>query len=138
MKKKTVVKLLRDNNLRVTMPRVNIILTILSKECIFSAQDNYKNLEPLDSTNLATIYRFLALLKNKGIISEIISIYDTVYYCFKGSSDNHQHLLCEKCLDVKCTKGPAIKDRVILEELGNDFTVKEISVVIRGICSSCR
>ena len=137
MKKRMAFKILLKNDIRVTNQRLQILSQVLSKQKVFSVQDILKGLTPSENINLATVYRFIALLKEKRVISEVIKIDDTQYFCVYNTEDYHQHLVCEKCHNVSCTFDFSELEVLRDYKSYDDFSIREISILMRGICAKC-
>lgn len=121
------------------------------KEIIKVFINSNKHLSPLEvyeivkekNVSLPTVYRTIDILKNNGIIKEVV-FNNERYYELKLFSQKcmHIHFRCQKCgkiLDIDDTniilKLIEIRNKL---EKQNNFIIEDISVTICGICSECR
>lgn len=127
------VKLLKENNLKVTPQRL-IVLKYLEKHPIHPTADEIYSDLKLNNPSLSktTIYNTLETLEDHGII-QLITISGTEHrYDFKEGM--HHHFYCKKCgkildIDLSC---PNIEK---MSEFGHK--VEEVHGYIKGICNKC-
>lgn len=102
-----------------------------------TAEELYTEVKKLlPSISLGTVYRNLNLLTEKGLIRKVESA-DSFSVRYDGRSDEHIHLLCTECNEMKDVDVDLFKlaDEKIKEETG--FTVLEHGVILRGVCKEC-
>jgi Fur family transcriptional regulator, ferric uptake regulator len=128
-------KILKDNHLKSTEQRIEILNVIISNSGPFSIQDIKNKLKK--NIDLVTIYRFIDILKENKIISEVYNSEGTKYFEF-SPVHTHPHFICKKCRKIFCIKDFLIdKDLEIKKELIKDYEVNSISINLNGICNSC-
>jgi Fur family ferric uptake transcriptional regulator len=90
-----------------------------------------------DGIGLATVYRTLALLEERGVIDSLS--HHAGERCFRLCGDeHHHHLVCEECHRVveleACDLGGWVDD--VAGRHG--FAAREHQVEIAGLCPDCR
>lgn len=127
------VKILKENNLKVTPQRL-IVLKYLGEHCTHpTTEDIYSNLKTNNpSLSKTTVYNSLEALKRHGIIQSITISGFELRYDFKEKM--HHHFLCKKCgritdIDVEC---PNLGKML---ECGHD--IEEVHGYFKGICKNC-
>jgi len=95
-----------------------------------------------DQYDRVTIYRTLQTFLERGIIHNIPSTDNMVRYALCNEAcittghhhDNHVHFRCDQCGKTVCLDDvniPAVN-------LPKGYTMKEINMVVNGICKSCK
>lgn len=89
--------------------------------------------------NLATVYRTLALLKNRGLIDELDLMHlegEKHYYEAKTSSD-HCHMACFSCGAILEYASPSFEK--LKKEIAADsgFQIRVARLELGGLCSKC-
>lgn len=130
--------LLEEKSVRVTAMRQLILEYFLKEQKTASLRD----LEAIfNRADRITIYRTLKTFEEKGILHSIENGTNEVRYalckehCTKDYHiDEHPHFHCEKCKNITCL------EKVKWPSLGisRDYEVKEIKVMIKGICPDCQ
>lgn len=110
----------------------------LELHCIHpTAEELYMKLKP-DNQNLslATVYRNLNYLAEKGDIKKIEGLSGKVH--FDHNNHEHFHMICTKC--NKIFDLPAKMAESLKEVLNNqdEFEVLSYEINVRGICKHCR
>ena len=89
-----------------------------------------------ESIGLATVYRTLALLSERGVVDALMHRPGEICYRLCGGG-HHHHLTCSECHSVvelgECDL------EAWLERLGgaHGFTVTSHAVEVTGICAAC-
>lgn len=114
-----------------------IILETLKENVVHPSADYVYGVikEKLPHISLATVYRNLNKLSEKGTIKKIEGL-DSCDH-FDHNTREHYHFLCEKCnkiFDVPSDIAPDIKNKV-QRELGHSVIQHEIT--FRGVCAEC-
>lgn len=119
-------KLLRENNLKVTKQRLEI-LNLINELDDSATTKNISNKIKIDNS---TMYRIIELLLEKNIIEKNINYNNEIYFKIR---ENHIHYI--KC--VKCHKKEKIEMCPIenIEEKG--FKILKHKIEIDGICNDC-
>lgn len=138
--KKQSDSILKNSALSVTASRKKILDIFLSADNALSHQDiETKCREQFDRV---TIYRTLQTFLDKGIIHNIPTTDNAIKYAVCNEiciatghhHDNHVHFLCSTCGKTLCLDDvivPAVK-------LPAGYSMKEINMVVSGICKSCK
>lgn len=134
MVNKTVIRILVDNNLKITPQRIAILEAIIGLDnhpstdyLLQFLQLNFPHVAP------GTIYKTLDLFVVKGIIKRIITDKDSVRY--EAVHDKHHHLYCadsdriENYYDEELNK---IIDNHIKKKKIPNFKIKDIQLQIVG------
>src|SRR3954471_2686482 len=108
--------LLAEKGVRVTRQRLEVLAELARERDDVTAQALWRRLRERDSsTGLATVYRTLAVLNEKGVI-DALSHHGTEL-CYRLCSDaHHHHLTCSSCHRV-----------VEIEQRGLDGWLGEVS-----------
>jgi len=109
------------------------------KQMVFNLIDKYGHLTSFqikellrnNKISLATIYRNLVILEEEHRIKKVSLGIEDVYESIK---ENHYHFICDKCKIIE-----DIPTRLIKIEIdGIISNVKQIDMVIHGICQNCK
>ena len=130
------VGLLKENGLKATFQRMNI-LKIIEKNGHMSVEDIYDEVIKVHpSISLATIYKNILLMVEKAVLVEVpISGRKPKYELVKM---DHIHLICTECWNVE--------DKPCLEETdkvfhsltdGEGFVLSKRQINLYGVCASC-
>jgi Fur family ferric uptake transcriptional regulator len=108
-----------------------------------TAQQLWSRLRKRDSaTGLATVYRTLALLSEKGIVdvlSHDVASHRGGEQCYRLCGDeHHHHLLCERCHRVVEVQECGLDDWVAAAAKRHGFVAVDHRVEIVGLCADCR
>ena len=134
----TLHKALRRAGLRVTAPRLAVLMAVLGEgqhrdaEAIADAAR-----KRLGTLSTQAVYDNLHILEEAGLIRRIQpSGHPARYEARVG--DNHHHIVCRRCgltADVDCAVGAA----PCLEPSANHgFIVQEAEVIFWGLCPQCQ
>jgi Fur family ferric uptake transcriptional regulator len=129
--------LLARKGVRPTKQRLEVLVELARERDDVTAQSLWRRLRERDSrTGLATVYRTLALLSEKGVIDSLS--HHGTELCYRLCTDSHHHhLLCTNCHRVveieQCIDG-WIDD--VTSRHG--FVVTDHRVEITGVCADCR
>jgi Fur family transcriptional regulator, ferric uptake regulator len=134
----STAELLRAQGVRVTSQRLEVLEELGRERDDVTAQMLWRRLRDRGSqTGLATVYRALALLNEKGVI-DALSHHGTEL-CYRLCNDtHHHHMVCSSCHRVveveQCGLEPWLADVASR----HDFVATEHKIEITGICSACR
>ena len=129
--------LLARKGVRATRQRLEVLAELARERDDVTAQSLWRRLRERDSrTGLATVYRTLALLSEKGVIDSLS--HHGTELCYRLCTDSHHHhLLCTNCHRVveieQCIDGWI--DEVTSR---HGFVVTDHRVEITGVCADCR
>lgn len=87
----------------------------------------------LPNIDRVTVYRNLAMLVQLGILREV-NIRKGIS-SFELNTDNHQHLICDKCKKIVHVSLDTNKLRDILPK---NILFNNIEINLKGICSDCK
>lgn len=132
--------ILKNSALSVTASRKRILEIFLAADNALAHQDI--ETKCADQYDRVTIYRTLQTFLEKGIIHNIPSTDNMVRYALCNEvcittghhHDNHVHFKCDDCGKTVCLDDvniPAVN-------LPKGYTMKEINMVVSGICKSCK
>lgn len=131
------VKLLKENNLKVTPQRIKILKFLDNHRTHPTADEIYSSLKKeIPSLSKTTVYNSLDTLRDHRLIQSL-SICESEHR-YEFQQEMHHHFLCTKCgriydIDFKC---PNIKQiRSEIESSGHH--IDEVHGYFRGICKNC-
>ncbi|MCJ7690345.1 MAG: transcriptional repressor [Clostridiaceae bacterium] len=132
-----VISYLKDNNIKITKARKNILEIILCSKEAISAKLIYALLEKDDmKIDLSTVYRTLELLESKNIINKF-DLGNNVYN-YALNINAHKHIitceLCHKEMVIDCPI-PQIEEQI---KAKTGITLTESQVYLKGICKECK
>ncbi len=91
--------------------------------------------EELPAISLATVYRNLNLLAEKG---EVLRLEINQEYHFDGDVSSHQHCVCNSCGKIM----DLFKDEISLSALKNisskSFSPQRVEIIFYGTCAGCK
>ena len=129
---------LRRAGLRVTAPRLAVLVSVLGKgqhrdaEAIAAAAR-----DRLGTLSTQAVYDNLHILEHAGLIRRIQpSGHPARYEARVG--DNHHHVVCRRCgatADVDCAVGAA---PCLEPSTDHGFVVQEAEVIFWGVCPHCQ
>jgi Fur family peroxide stress response transcriptional regulator len=128
-------QLLRENHIKVTPQRLSIVEELYG-HIHMSVEELYEGIKKkFPSVSLATIYKNINAMMEKGFISEVqIPGQKSKYELVKPS---HSHVVCQKCGKVE----DIALDLEGIAHKAADLThyqIKEEALVLSGICPICR
>ena len=129
------VALLKDNNLKVTPQRLEIVGELYTHGHM-NIDELYKSLQnKFPSISLATIYKNINAMIDIFFLSEVkIPHQKSVYELTKAG---HSHLVCTKCnaiIDVDLDIDSVLNQAKTL----SDYSVEKCSIVLSGLCPKCK
>ena len=127
------VKLLRENSIKITPQRLEILKYLDKNRTHPTVEEIYKKLKG-DNPALSktTVYNSLEILKKNNIIQTISITGSESRYDFKN--DMHHHFLCKKCgsiidIDISCPN--------INKTIEKGYKIQEVHGYFKGICKKC-
>jgi len=132
-----IISYLKDNNIKVTKARKNILEIILSSKEAINANLIYTMLtEDNIKIDLSTIYRTLDLLESKKILNKF-DLGNNMYN-YTLITNAHIHIikcdLCHKKMVIDCPI-PQIEEQI---KAKTGITLTESHVYLKGICRECK
>ena len=132
--------LLKKNSLKFTIQREVILETLYNSDEHLTPESLHHLIQekfPDLKTGIATVYRTLSLLEDSNMVTSLSFGAQGKKYEL-GAKNHHDHLICTECGSITEFVDEQIEDRqhIISNELG--FLMKDHSMQIYGICSSCQ
>ncbi|PHQ65262.1 MAG: transcriptional repressor [Sulfurimonas sp.] len=132
--------LLKKNSLKFTIQREVILETLYKSDEHLTPESLHHLIQekfPDLKTGIATVYRTLSLLEDSNMVTSLSFGAQGKKYEL-GAKNHHDHLICTECGSITEFVDEQIEDRQhhIADELG--FIMKDHSMQIYGICSSCQ
>jgi len=127
------VKLLKENSLKVTPQRLEILKYLDENRTHPTVDEIYCSLkEKSPALSKTTVYNSVEILKDNGLILSITISGSEFRYDYKH--DIHHHFLCTKCgritdIDISCPN--------IDKTIKNGYQIKEVHGYFKGICKDC-
>jgi Fur family ferric uptake transcriptional regulator len=136
-------ELLERNGVRATPRRLEVLEELALERDDVTAQQLWSRLRERDSgTGLATVYRTLALLSEKGVVdvlSHDVASHHGGEQCYRLCGDeHHHHLLCERCHRVVEVPECGLDGWVTAAAKRHGFVATDHRVEIVGLCADCR
>jgi Fur family transcriptional regulator, ferric uptake regulator len=130
--------LLAEHGVRATPRRLEVLEELARERDDVTAQALWSRLRERDSrTGLATVYRALALLSEKGVV-DVLSHHGG-QQCYRLCGDeHHHHLLCERCHKVVEVSECGLDGWVAAAAKQHGFVATDHRVEIVGLCADCR
>ena len=130
--------LLERSGVRATARRLEVLGELARESDDVTAQQLWSRLRERDShTGLATVYRTLALLSEKGVVDVLSHHGGEQCYRLCGEQ-HHHHLFCERCHRVVEVQECGLDDWVAAAVKQHGFVATEHRVEIVGLCADCR
>jgi len=129
--------LLKQSDLKATFQRMNI-LSVIDKYGHMSVDDIYAEVIKVHpSLSLATIYKNIILMVEKGVLVEVPIVGRKSKY--ELSKADHMHLVCTECgmvEDKQCVgEADAVFESLTQEE---HFKLNKRQVNLYGVCKNCQ
>ena len=130
---KKYVDLLRENNIKITTQRLEILKYLDDHRTHPTVDEIYKELKKSNpALSKTTVYNSVDILKQSGLIQSLNITGSEYRYDFKRGM--HHHFLCKKCgeitdIDIECPN--------IQKTIDNGYWVEEVHGYFKGICKKC-
>jgi Fe2+ or Zn2+ uptake regulation protein len=125
--------LLKENDLKATIQRTSILESIDAAGHI-NIDDIYEGVKKQYPTlSLATIYKNIIMMQENNVIVEVPMNGEKSKYELK--KEEHMHLICEACGDIKDTEITSETKEVLIIE---NFQVKSSQINLFGLCEQCQ
>lgn len=134
-----LVAILRDNDLRITQPRIAVCTVIaerhdehLTAASIFEAVQASSD----SDVDIATVYRTLDVLEESGAITHgHIGHGPTVYHLAEEA--DHQHLVCSRCGTTVAIPTERMTQMLSGITADTGFVPNAQHFALSGLCSQC-
>lgn len=132
-----VISYLKENNIKITKARKNILEVIVCSKEAINANLIYTLLTKGDiKIDLSTVYRTLDLLESKKILNKF-DLGNNMYN-YTINKNAHKHIiecdLCHKEMVIDCPI-PQIEEQI---KAKTGITLTESHVYLKGICKECK
>ncbi len=128
-------ELLKEYHLKVTPQRLKIV-SMLEEHGHINIEELYQQmLEEFPSVSLATIYKNINQMIEKGLVQEVkLPASKSVYELIK---EPHLHMVCERCRKVEDI---VVGTERIIEEAqkASGYRITDSFITLRGICPACQ
>ncbi len=128
---------LKDRHIRPTAMRLLVLETLQKQLAAVSLQDLEAAFEKADRI---TLFRTLKTFEEKGLIHSIEDGTGATKYalceegCECAPEDMHVHFYCNSCEETYCLPKSKVPDVPLPER----FQAAEASLLVKGLCGSCR
>ena len=114
-----------------------VLATLLEHHCHPTAEQIYTIVKEKDpNISLATVYRNLNQLAEKGIIKKIDHLDNQAH--FDHTLDEHHHFICSECscvIDIDCNIVSNLNQQLLDKE---NLLVEYTDISFHGLCPRCR
>jgi len=135
----TFKSFLKENNLKYTTERKEIIEAVIRLEKHFNAEEIHQQLRKNKSNvSLATVYRTIPLLIDSGLIMETLHCREKVVYEKIYNKKHHDHLICINCgkiIEFYNEDVEKLQDEICHKY---HFLPTEHRLGIKGYCQKCQ
>ncbi len=129
------IEVLRNNDFKVTIPRVKILEVLDASLAPLTAQDIHNRLAE-HGTDLATIYRSLNKFVEVGILKKLD--FGDEYSRYESTNrEHHHHIICIECGKIEQVHYCNIEKMSEIIKRDTGFTVIDHEVFFKGICKDC-
>ena len=129
--------LLKENGLKATFQRMNILENIESHGHISIDTIYAKVIKTYPSLSLATVYKNIILMVEKGVLVEVpITGKKSKYELIK---EDHIHLVCTECGEVEDKPQHSTADELFTSMTQEEnFTLSKQQINLYGVCIHCQ
>lgn len=132
----TTADILKDNQLRVTSCRRDVLQTFLKKQVALSHADLEEALK--ENYDRVTIYRTLRTFVDSDLIHKVLDDSGATKYALclhdvQTHDHEHVHFKCLKCGQTNCIEEVSLPDI----PLPKGYIGKEMNLLVQGICKNC-
>jgi Fur family ferric uptake transcriptional regulator/Fur family peroxide stress response transcriptional regulator len=129
--------MLKESGLKATFQRMNILSVVYSHGHI-SVEDIYGEVTKVHpSLSLATIYKNIILMTEKGVLVEVPIIGKKSKY--ELSKADHMHLICTECGSVEDKVCHEETDKTFQDLTAEEhFKLNKRQVNLYGVCETCQ
>lgn len=131
------LEILKSKGVKATSNRILVLDALKAQNSPVSLIELEDYLQTVDKSS---IFRVLSLFLEKEVVHGIDDGSGSLKYelCHSDHhcsiSDMHVHFHCERCRQTFCLKNVAVPEVAVPE----NFEVRSVNYVIKGICSDCR
>lgn len=131
-------RLLERRGLRPTPQRVSVLAELIKERDDVTAQGLHQRLRAEGArVGLATVYRTLAALREKGIVDTLS--HHPGELCYRLCADeHHHHLVCTSCHRVIELGDCDLEPRLQQLAAAHGFVATGHRLDVAGLCATCR
>lgn len=131
------VKILRENDIRMTSQRYAILRNLAAEEKHPTANEIYEDLkDDFPNMSVATVYNNLNFFMQAGILKELP--FGDGSSRFDLTNTQHYHAICKNCGKIIDFNYPGLDEvEKVVESLTN-FKVDGHSFKVTGLCEDCQ
>jgi Fur family ferric uptake transcriptional regulator len=130
-------ELLAHHGLRATRQRTAVLEVLAAEQDDATAQQVHDALRHKgERVGLATVYRTLAALSERGVIDELSHRPREACYRLCGEG-HHHHLVCTECHRVVELGDCDFEPRLTALAATQGFTVSGHAIEVTGVCADC-
>jgi Fur family peroxide stress response transcriptional regulator len=128
---------LRDSGLRLTHQRLEIVRVIAADETHPDVETVYEAVKArIPTISLDTVYRTLATLGDRGLITRVQFLPGPARY--DANQSQHHHFVCTRCGLVRDIHDPGLDGIHATAEVNRIGRPEGVTVQFRGACEACR
>jgi Fur family ferric uptake transcriptional regulator len=130
---------LRGGGYRNGEARRTVVELLGRQDCCLTAQEIFDGLRADGrQVGIASIYRVLDLLTEKGLLQRVdLGAGTARYEPVHSSGEHHHHLVCDDCGRVEAFADDELERALRKVERRTGYSVAGHDVVLRGSCRSC-
>lgn len=131
-------KILQDHNLRATDQRVDLLRILSENHKPITLKDIMKKVKS-SGTHEVTLYRMLALFKEKGIVRQIDFGGTVPYFEIADHAHDHHHIICTNCKKISDFVGCGVESaaKKALAQSKEFKSITNHSFELFGLCKNC-
>ncbi len=135
---KDILQLLRENKIKLTNERKEIINVLKTTQAPLSPTDLYLRVKALlPKANLTTIYRNLEMLEGLGVVKRLGFNQSSFFYELVSERDHHHHAICNNCGKVEEIEN--ISEKFVNEVAAQTkFKIEDHNLEFFGLCKECQ
>ena len=127
----------KELGIKVTPQRIAIYKELASTDQHPSTETIYKKIKDYyPNISLTTVYRTLETFEKLGLISVVNVLYNAARY--DANLDPHHHIVCTECKKVEDVYDESLNNLDISNKTLGDYKVEGYSLLLSGVCQSCR
>jgi Fur family peroxide stress response transcriptional regulator len=127
----------KELGIKVTPQRIAIYKELASTDQHPSTETIYKKIKDYyPNISLTTVYRTLETFEKLGLVSVVNVLYNAARY--DANLSPHHHIVCTECKKVEDVYDESLNNLDISNKTLGDYKVEGYSLLLNGLCKSCR